>query len=374
MKNKRPFRKTYFTRNVGVYPGEFSFLGRKYRKIEDLRYGTNPHQTAAFYKLATDDLCLLSDMRILKSGKGGLSETNIEDISYALNILKYFTSPGGVIMKHLNPSGAAMRNGDEALVEIFKKARDCDSRAFFGGVVGFNVEVDIPTAEEIMMSYLEVVFAPAFKPQTLSVFEDFERFKRNKHIRIVEVPNADKLPKYVGDETYGIMQVRILHDGTLIISEPLLSNVKQGNDFVTAEVNSQKKGYIKSEITPTELQRRDLVFAWHVLLNVRSNSAVIAKHGSTLGIGTGEQDRVGAVEQAIDKHMKKYKGQENIQGSVMVTDGYCPFPDVVEAAADVGVSAVAFPAGSVKDYEVVKAANERGVAILFAPERCFSHH
>ncbi len=374
MTNKRVIRETYFTRNVGDYPEEFEFFGKKYKKIEDLRYGTNPHQTASFYKPATNDLGILSEMKILKTGKSGLSETNIEDISYAINILKYFDRPSAVIMKHLNPSGAAMQHEDETLLEIYRKARDCDSRAFFGGVVGFNAEVDVQTAEEIMGSYIEVVAAPTFTPKALSVFEDFERFKLNKHIRIIEVSNIDKLPKYVGDETYGIKQVRILNDGTLVISDPLLTDIKNAEDFTPAEVNSKKKGQIKSEILPTQNQKEDLLFAWHVMLSVRSNCVVIAKNRSTLGIGTGEQDRVGAAEQAIDKYEKKYKGRENMQDSVLVTDGYCPFPDVVEIAADIGVRAVAFPAGSVKDYEVVKVSNERGVAVLFAPERCFSHH
>jgi len=374
MTDKRVIRKTYFTRNVGDYPDEFFFLGKKYNKIEDLRYGPNPHQTASFYKPATDDLKILSEMKTLKTGKSGLSETNIEDISYAFNILKYFEKPSSIIMKHLIPSGVAMQHGNEALVEIYRKARDCDSRAFFGGVVGFNVEVDVPTAEEIMGSYLEVVVAPSFTPQALSVFEDFGRFKINKHIRIIKVSNTEKLPKYIGDKTYGIKQVRILHDGTLIVSDPLLTNVRNAENFVPAELNSKKKGYIKNEMSPTQEQKEDLVFAWYVAMGVRSNNAIIVKNKSTLGIGTGEQDRVGAVEQAIDKYQKKYKGKESIKGSVMVTDGYFPFPDGIEVAAEVGVTAIAMPGGSVKDYEVIKAANERGVALLFTPERCFSHH
>lgn len=374
MANKRVIRKTYFTRNVGDYPDEFSFLGKKYNKIEDLRYGPNPHQTAAFYKPTTGDLKILSEMKILKTGKSGLSETNIEDISYAFNILKYFEKPSAIIMKHLIPSGVAMQNDKEVLVEVYCKARDCDSRAFFGGVVGFNVEVDVPTAEEIMGSYLEVVAAPGFTPEALSVFENFERFKINKHIRIIKVSNINKLPKFIGDETYGIKQVRILHDGTIIVSDPLLTNVRNSENFVLAELNSKKKGYIKNEISPTQEQKEDLVFAWYVAMGVRSNNAVIVKNKSTLGIGTGEQDRVGAVEQAIDKYQKKYKGKESIKDSVMVTDGYFPFPDGIEVAADAGVSVIAMPAGSVKDYEVIKAANEKKIALLFAPERCFSHH
>lgn len=374
MQSKRVVRKTYFTKNIGSYPDEFLFIDKKYKKIEDLRYGPNPHQTAAFYKPTDNDLGILSEMKILKTGKSGLSETNIEDISYAINILKYFNKPGAVIMKHLNPCGAAMQYKDETLLEIYRKARDCDSRAFFGGVVGFNAEVNEETAEEIMGFFIEVVVAPSFTSEALSVFEDFERFKLNKHIRIIEVSNIDKLPKYVGDETYGIKQARILHDGTVIISDPLLTNIRNVEDFAPAEVKSKKKGYIKSEVIPTQNQKEDLLFAWHVMLSVRSNCVIIAKNKSTLGIGTGEQDRVGTAEQAVDKYQKKYKGKENIKGAVMVSDGLFPFPDSIEVAADIGIIAVAMPGGSVKDYEVIQKANERSIALIGTPERCFSHH
>ncbi len=374
METKKIGRKTYSTRNIGNYPEQFIFNKIEYKKIEDLRYGINPHQTAAFYKPTANDLGIFSTMKLLKFGKSGLSETNIEDISAAFNILKYFDKPSGLIMKHLNPSGVAMQKENEDLVDIYRKARDCDARAFFGGVVGFNAKVDKTTAEEIMRAYVEVVAAPSFSPEVLSVFEDFERFKINRDIRIVEVPNTDKLPRFVGDETYGIKQIRVLADGTLIISDPFLTHVRSADNFDQAEVSSKKKGDIKSEILPPLNQKEDLVFAWHVLLGVRSNAAVIVKNKSTLGIGTGEQDRVGAVEQAIDKYHKKYKGKESIKGAVMVTDGYCPFPDVVEVAADNGISAIVMVSGSVKDYEVIKTGNERGVAILFAPERCFTHH
>jgi AICAR transformylase/IMP cyclohydrolase PurH len=374
MSDKRIVRKTYFTRNEGDYPEEFEFFGKSYRKIEDLRYGTNPHQTASFYKPAKDDLGILSEMEILKTGKGGLSETNIEDISYAFNILKYYDKPSAIIMKHLIPSGVAMQYDQESLVDVYRKARDCDARAFFGGVVGFNREVDVQAAEEIMGAYLEVVAAPGFSDEALSAFEDFERFKINKHIRVIKVPNLDRLAKYTGDETYGIKQVRILNDGTLIVSDPLLTSVRNAGDFVPAELTSKKKGYIKNEISTTQEQKEDLVFAWYVAMGVRSNNAIIVKNKATLGIGTGEQDRVGAVEQAIDKYEKKYKGKETLKGAVMVTDGYFPFPDGVEVAADAGVIAIAMPAGSVKDYEVIKTANRRNVALFFTPERCFAHH
>jgi phosphoribosylaminoimidazolecarboxamide formyltransferase/IMP cyclohydrolase len=258
MESKKIGRKTYSTRNIGNYPEQFIFNKIEYKKIEDLRYGINPHQTAAFYKPMANDLGIFSTMKLLKSGKSGLSETNIEDISAAFNILKYFDKPSGLIMKHLNPSGVAMQKENEDLVDIYRKARDCDARAFFGGVVGFNAKVDKTTAEEIMGAYVEVVAAPSFSPEALSIFEDFQRFKVNRDIRIVEVANTDKLPKFVGDETYGIKQVRVLADGTLIISDPFLTHVRGADDFDRPRLIPKKRVILKAKLY--QLQTRKMTW------------------------------------------------------------------------------------------------------------------
>ena len=143
---------------------------------------------------------------------------------------------------------------------------------------------------------------------------------------------------------------------------------------MTACGENTRCGAVKSEIAPTEQQKIDLLFSWHVNLSVRSNGVVIVKNGQTLSVGTGEQDRVGAIEQAIAKFKDKYQGTEELEGSVMSSDGFFPFEDGVEVAAAAGVKAIIAPAGSLRDADVIKRANELGVALIHAPERIFSHH
>ena len=146
------------------------------------------------------------------------------------------------------------------------------------------------------------------------------------------------------------------------------------SDLKPATAVHKEHGEIKSEIAPSDSQLVDLITSWYININVRSNGVVIVKNGGTLSVGTGEQDRVGAIEQAIAKFKLKYEGDEELDGSVMASDGFFPFYDGVETAAEAGVSAIIAPAGSIKDYEVIKRANELGVAMIHAPERVFSHH
>jgi len=147
-------RSTYLSRNVGAYPSAVQLLGLDYEKVEDLRYGTNPHQTAAFYR-PVGRPGVIGGMQVLKTGKSGLSQTNLEDISYALNILKFFSEPACVCMKHVNPCGGAVATPDDTTLEVYRKARDCDPRAAFGSVVALNVTVDAATAREVMTTFNE---------------------------------------------------------------------------------------------------------------------------------------------------------------------------------------------------------------------------
>ena len=146
-------RNAYTSRNVGDFPDNLEFAGRSYEKVEDLRYGTNPHQPAAFYR-PEGAISAIGGMEILKTGKSGLSQTNLEDNSYSLNIVKFFDDPACAVMKHVNPSGAAVARGSETLRDVYVKARDCDPRAAFGSAVAFNVEVDAETADEIMSTFV----------------------------------------------------------------------------------------------------------------------------------------------------------------------------------------------------------------------------
>jgi phosphoribosylaminoimidazolecarboxamide formyltransferase/IMP cyclohydrolase len=313
-------------------------------------------------------------MKMLKNGKSGLSQTNLEDISYALNIVKFFDVPACAVMKHVNPSGAAVQCGDETQKEVYIKARDCDARAAFGSAVAFNQEVTAETATEIMGTFVECVVAPSFETKALEIFNDNETFKFNRHIRVIECKNIDSLPKYTGEANDIHNSMKVLADGSIVVAAPLTTSLKSVDDLKTAEAENKRCGVQKSTKQPTPQQLQDLLSAWYINLNVRSNGVVIMKDGQTVSVGTGEQDRVGAVEQAIWKYNNKYEGEASLDGAVMASDGFFPFEDGVEVAAEAGITAIISPAGSLRDADVIKRANELGVALIHAPERIFSHH
>lgn len=366
-------KKSYHTKNVGAFPDSIVVNGIKYSKVNDLRYGTNPHQPASYYKPANKS-CPIADMEILKLAKNGLSQTNLEDISYALNIVKYFDSPACAVMKHVNPSGVAMMRGDETLSNVYKKARDCDARAAFGSVIAFNVEVDAETAAEIMSSFVECVVAPSFSEDAMKVFNDEEKYKINKNIRIIKCGDISELTCFVGEEKAHENTMKVLADGSVVLAAPLLTHMKSIKDIKPAIAESKTAGRQESKLKPSREQLEDLLAAWYININVRSNGVVILKNGQTLAVGTGEQDRVGAVEQAIIKFKEKYKGTQDIKGAVMSSDGFFPFADAVEVAAKAGITAVIAPPGSLRDADVIKRANELGVSLCHATERIFSHH
>jgi phosphoribosylaminoimidazolecarboxamide formyltransferase/IMP cyclohydrolase len=366
-------RSTYVSRNVGDYATTLQMLGLDYEKVEDLRYGTNPHQTAAFYR-PVGAPGVIGGMTILKTGKSGLSQTNLEDISYALNILKFFREPACACMKHVNPSGAAVAIPGDTVLSVYKKARDCDPRAAFGSVVAFSVKVDAATAREIMGTFVECVVAPDFDADALAVFNDATTYALNKSIRIIRCGDLAALPKFVGDPVEGYRTIKVLADGSLVVADPLLTQVRSCDDLKPAEAESKELGRVRSTVAATPAQKRDLLIAWYMNISVRSNGVILLKNGSSLAVGTGEQDRVGAVEKAVWKVEHKYAGTETIDGAAMASDGFFPFYDGLEVAAQAGVRAVIAPAGSLKDAEVIVRANELGVAFCHAPERVFSHH
>jgi len=366
-------RSSYLSKNTGNFDDKIELGGITYSKVEDLRYGTNPHQTAAYYK-PIGISSPIGDLEVLKNGKSGLSQTNLEDISYALNIVKFFDVPACAVMKHVNPSGAAVSFRGEKVKDVYIKARDCDPRAAFGSVVGFNCEIDTNTAEEIMRTFVECVVAPSFTNDAIKVFKDSVKFKMNTSIRIIKCGNLSILPKFVGESKNYHRTIKVLSDGSFVIADPLLTNIKSISDIKPAVGENSKIGKIISEFTPTKDQLNDLLCAWYVNINVRSNGVVILKNGQTLSVGTGEQDRVGATEQAIMKYRQKYQGKETIENAVMASDGFFPFPDAIEIAAEAGIKAIIAPAGSLKDAEIIKRANELKIALMHAPERIFSHH
>jgi phosphoribosylaminoimidazolecarboxamide formyltransferase/IMP cyclohydrolase len=366
------FKAKYFSRTEGNWPDEVTILGEKYIKVEDLRYGTNPHQPAAYYKPKAATALPFADMEILKTGKSGLSETNLSDIHHGMSIVKYFVSPACSVMKHMNPSGAAVAQAGENQLDAYKHARDADARAAFGGTVCFNTPLEVATAEEIMTSVIEVVSAPGFEDGALEVLSDYDRFKMNREIRAIMCPGIASLPKFVDDPS--APTIKVLGDGSLIVADPLLTKIRTADDLIPAVTEHSKHGKFEIARVPTAQEYDDLLFSWYVNLNVRSNGVVIAKDGITLAVGTGEQDRVGAVDQAIEKAKRKFSGDQTLAGSVLSSDGFFPQRDSIDACAAAGITAIVQPGGSVKDWEVIQAANEHGIAMVFTDERIFSHH
>ncbi|HQC52319.1 MAG TPA: IMP cyclohydrolase [Lentisphaeria bacterium] len=372
MADEKLTRNTYLSKNTGVFPDQTEVMGKTFLKVDDLRYGTNPHQTAALYK-PTGRQTVIGDMNVIKTGKSGLSQTNLEDISYSLNIVKFFDQPACACMKHVNPCGAAIGAPGEPLRAVYVKARDCDPRAAFGSVIAFNVKVDAETAQEIMKTFVECVVAPDYDQEAIHVFTNPEA-KLNKHVRILQCGDLKQLPRFVGDDITGYQTYKILADGSLVIADPLMTHVRSVADLKPATAENKALGTVQSTVAATRAQLNDLLAAWYININVRSNGVVIVKNGGVLSVGTGEQDRVGAVEQAIEKFKSKYEGRESIRDAVMASDGFFPFPDGVEVAAKAGITAIIAPSGSLKDADVILRANELGVALYYAPERIFSHH
>ncbi len=198
--------------------------------------------------------------------------------------------------------------------------------------------------------------------------------RRNRELRVVAVDNLEALPRYVDDDLSGLCDLRVLADGSLILSTPLVTRMRSAEDFLPAVASHRVHGDIRGERALTPSEAADLLFVWRVALLVRSNAMVLAKFRGTLAVGTGEQDRVGALEQAITKYRTKYRGAAQLEGAVLASDGYIPFRDCIDLAAQAAVTALALPGGSQNDYEVIRACNETGIAVVFTGERGFSHH
>ena len=266
-----------------------------------------------------------------------------------------------------------MQTAGRSLREVYQRARDADAQAAFGGVVAFNTELDADTAEEIMQTVIEGVAAPAFSHEAIALLSDGDRFRRNRDLRIIRLPKLDTLPRFVEDGS-GVLEIKVFDDGSLVLAKPYLSRVKGPGDMMPAYNDHAKRGRIDIARQPTDRELADLLLAWYVNIHVRSNGVVIVRNGQTLAVGTGQQDRVGAVQQALEKARTKYSGSESLEGSVLASDGFFPFRDSIDIAARAGITAFCQPGGSVSDYEVIEACNELGATMVFTGERCFSHH
>ncbi len=366
-----------------------------------LRYGENPGQDAALYRLTNGNLrigevknitpghYLASDVELLRSGKHP-GKTNITDIDNALNILRYLTeTPCTVIVKHNNPCGVARA---DSLAESYARAYMADRIAAFGGAVAVNRELDRQTAKLISESYVEVVAAPEFAPGAVEILAE------RKNLRIMRIARIAGLQNFKGSR---FLDFKSLIDGGIIAQWSYVP-VSSPEDFIIPQVERNGKTYrIRRE--PTEKEKQDMLFGWLVESGITSNSVIYVKDGVTLGIGTGEQDRVGVAEIARDKAYRKYadriswnrygepfaavtdqdkrdeimketsEKRGGLPGSVMISDAFFPFRDGIEVGLREGVTAVLQPGGSLRDYESIEACNEYNAAMLFTGQRSFKH-
>jgi len=318
-------------------------------RMRGLRYGTNPHQRGALYR-PKQSKGGIGNVDWVKWGKDGPSATNIEDGSHGLRIVGYFREPAVAVMKHLNPSGVSVSRGQEDLSQVYARARDADNRAAFGSVVVFNSPVDRKTAEEIMKSFVEVVYAPGYGSEALGVFES------KKDIRVGEVSARHK------EDASMPPDVVVLDDGSLIVEDPYQTSILSMEEMKRLPVPTKKK--------PSDPEYLDLLNAWWVACEARSNAVVFWKNGTSLAIGTGQQDRIGAIENSIDK---AHKLGHSLEGSVMASDGFLPKLDNVEALAKQDVSAIVQPGGSVEDQAIITACDEHGITTVLTGERSFRH-
>jgi phosphoribosylaminoimidazolecarboxamide formyltransferase / IMP cyclohydrolase len=372
-----------------------------------LRYGENPGQEAALYEL-TGGALALGDCKFIAPGLGLVSSTteaqmvqsgkhpgkiNFTDVDNALQILKYLMKqPACAIMKHNNPSGVAIH---ESLTEAYSRANKADRIAAFGGAAVFNRAVDKITAEMVSENYLEVVAAPDYAEGAVEIL------KRRKNLRILALPGISRLKEYLD---LRFVDFKSLMDGGIIVQQSQINAIRSGSDLSPAKVIYKDKEYA-IERAPTEKEIQDMIFGWAVEQGVSSNSVIYVKDGCTVGIGTGEQDRVGVAELAVIKAYIKYRDwlcferyqvpfnemkdnakreevanetnehRAGLPGSVMVSDAFFPFRDGVEVGISQGISAIVHPGGSERDFESIQACNEANpkVTMMFTNQRAFKH-
>jgi len=367
-----------------------------------LRYGENPGQEAALYRLVNGNLTLgeatsiepgrwlASDVELLQFGKHP-GKINITDADAALGILRYFDErPCSVIIKHNNPCGVALGS---SLAESYARANMADRVAAFGGAIAFNREVDRETAELVAENYAEVVAAPEYAQGTVEILG------RRKNLRIMRIAAMSRLREYTG---LRFVDFKSLMDGGVIAQWSYVPEIRSAADFAPAQATYEGREY-RIRRLPTAREAEDLLFGWLVESGVTSNSVIYVRDAVTVGIGTGEQDRVGVAEIArdkayrktadricwerhgvpyneladekrrteIDEEVRELKG--GLNGACMVSDAFFPKRDGVDVGIREGITAIVQPGGSLRDFEAIEACNEAEVAMVFTGQRSFKH-
>jgi len=367
-----------------------------------LRYGENPGQEAALYRLVNGNLALgdaktimpgkhlVSDIELLQSGKHP-GKTNLTDADNSLNILRYFTdTPCAVIVKHNNPCGAARA---DSLEQAYAKAYMADRIAAFGGCIALNKAVDKATAEGIADQYAEVVVAPEFEEGVIDILG------RRKNLRVIRINAMDKLQSFIGER---VVDFKSLMDGGIVAQWSFVPKTLKKEDLFIASTEYKGTTY-KVDRVPTDREYEDMLFGWLVESGITSNSVIYVKDNCTVGIGTGEQDRVGVAEIAVDKAYRKLcdrycferyntslanmtdedkkaeieadvaKQKGGLIGSSMISDAFFPFRDGIDVGLRQGVKAVIQPGGSMNDYQSIDACNEYGASMVYTGQRSFKH-
>jgi phosphoribosylaminoimidazolecarboxamide formyltransferase/IMP cyclohydrolase len=301
-----------------------------------LRYGENPHQKAAFYAWDAPSGMSLASADVLQGKE--LSYNNLLDLDAAMKLCAEFSLPVACIIKHTNPCGIAVANS--GILDAYKLARETDPVSAFGGIVAFNRKVDEDLANMMSEVFLECIVAPEYSPEALKVFS------AKKNLRLLRAVIAKAAP--------GQLDMRTISGGVLV----------QATDGTTCAASAAK---VVSDRAPTPVEIEDLDFAWRVAKHVKSNAIVFAGGGRTLGVGAGQMSRVDSVKLAV------MKAQLPLKGSVLASDAFFPFRDGLDEAAKAGVTAVIEPGGSVRDEEVIAAANQHKIALVFSGERHFRH-
>jgi|TARA_A100001037_G_scaffold306826_1_gene356409 phosphoribosylaminoimidazolecarboxamide formyltransferase len=308
----------------------------------ELRYGENPHQTAALYADPTvQEANVVSALQLNPTAKE-LSYNNYNDSDGALNLIKEFKQPAAAIIKHANPAGCAVA---KTISEAYAKALSTDPMSAFGGVVALNQECDVKTAEQIVSSFKEVVVAPSYTEDSLNIL------RTKKNLRILSVGELNS-------------------PSVTLVEKPIVG----GRLIQQRDLNSlsSKDLQVVTKLEPTPAQIETMLFAWKVVKHVKSNAIVFATGTETVGLGMGQVSRVDAVRLASIKAVE-HSENKTPKGAIMASDAFFPFPDALENAAEAGISAVIQPGGSINDDAVIDAANNLDISMVFTGTRCFKH-
>jgi phosphoribosylaminoimidazolecarboxamide formyltransferase/IMP cyclohydrolase len=316
------------------FPDQINF---SLRKLQDLRYGENPHQSAAFYGELEPLPGALASCRQLQGKE--LSYNNIADADAAWECVKTFDAPACVIVKHANPCGVAVA---DSAAEAYRRAFSTDPTSAFGGIIAFNREVDGATARAVTQQFVEVVIAPAVSDEARSVLQ------AKQNVRVLLVPLEP------GENRFDLKRV----GGGLLVQTPDQRNIARSELKVVTRVQ------------PDERQLADLLFAWRVAKFVKSNAIVFCKDGMTVGVGAGQMSRIDSARIAS---IKAQNANLTLAGSVVASDAFFPFRDGLDVVVAAGARAVIQPGGSLRDDEVVAAADEHGIAMVFTGVRHFRH-